>query len=411
MEEDKSDIQSEIELDISSKEYHAAITRSHYVDVATRTCCQNKACGIVFGFPSFRRPHHCTRCGDVFCRPCLQYFRRLNVMAQFDPFGVLAKVCMSCYEERSVCLLGVTRSVTDYFLEYRGKDREEQRQLTCDLVLQKEKCATIRRFWRDQLTVDIYKECQRLIDGFSKAVGTSDTMMALTELRKILSVPSWQKSTFWQLDSGVTECRGCGKRLGSKRKHNCRVCGLALCKHCSVKELLLYFPDDKPDRPRLAIIRLEGCPEVEPRYSLLLSCCMQCKQEIAGNQTDNPDWFLLPPGSLRPEIYQFEQLILFDDVFQRLEHQFRTTEVHDNLDVIDGSKNEQSEEKENDNQVAARQDCLESYRSTYFQLNEMYKSSKCILSHTRSKVIQNVLMAKRDSFIGMSRKACRKAEG
>ncbi|WAR27391.1 hypothetical protein MAR_013095 [Mya arenaria] len=326
MEGDKSDIQSEIELDISFKEYHAAITRSHYVDVATRTCCQNKACGIV--------------CGDVFCRPCLQYFRRLNVMAQFDPFGVLAKVCMSCYEERSVCLLGVTRSVTDYFLEYRGKDREEQRQLTCDLVLQKEKCATIRRFWRDQLTVDIYKECQRLIDGFSKAVGTSDTMMALTELRKILSVPSWQKSTFWQLDSGVTECRGCGKRLG---------------------KLLLYFPDDKPDRPRLAIIRLEG--------------------EIAGNQTDNPDWFLLPPGSLRPEIYQFEQLILFDDVFQRLEHQFRTTEVH-----------------------AARQDCLESYRSTYFQLNEMYKSSKCILSHTRSK-------AKRDSFIGMSRKACRKAEG
>ncbi|WAR27389.1 hypothetical protein MAR_013093 [Mya arenaria] len=244
MEEDKSDIQSEIEFDISSKEYHAAITRSHYVDVATRTCCQNKACGIV---------------------------------------------CMSCYEERSVCLLGVTRSVTDYFLEYRGKDREEQRQLTCDLVLQKEKCTTIRRFWRDQLTVDIYKECQRLIDGFSKAVGTSDTMMALTELRKILSVPSWQKSTFWQLDSGVTECRGCGKRLGSKRKHNCRVCGLALCKHCSVKELLLYFTDDKPDRPRLAIIRLEG----------------------------------------------------------RLEHQFRTTEVH----------------------------------------------------------------AKRDSFIGMSRKACRKAEG
>ncbi|WAR27390.1 hypothetical protein MAR_013094 [Mya arenaria] len=313
MEEDKSDIQSEIELDISSKEYHAAITRSHYVDVATRTCCQNKACGIV--------------CGDVFCRPCLQYFRRLNVMAQFDPFGVLAKVCMSCYEERSVCLLGVTRSVTDYFLEYRGKDREEQRQLTCDLVLQKEKCATIRRFWRDQLTVDIYKECQRLIDGFSKAVGTSDTMMALTELRKILSVPSWQKSTFWQLDSGVTECRCCGKILGSKRKHNCRVCGLALCKHCSVKELLLYFPDDKPDRPRLAIIRLEG--------------------EIAGNQTDNPDWFLLPPGSLRPESYQFEQLILFDDVFQRLEHQFRTTEVH----------------------------------------------------------------AKRNSFIGMSRKACRKAEG
>eukprot|EP01048_Picozoa_sp_COSAG05_P031772 COSAG05_NODE_11787_length_496_cov_1.269521_1_plen_38_part_10 len=33
------------------------------------------------------RPHHCRKCGEIFCGTCSSYTRRLNVDAEIDPNG------------------------------------------------------------------------------------------------------------------------------------------------------------------------------------------------------------------------------------------------------------------------------------------------------------------------------------
>ena len=75
-------------------------------------------------------------------------------------------------------------------------------------------------------------------------------------------------TTFYltQLEKTTSTCRVCHakfSKLGKRQKvRNCRICGLALCKTCSNKELLVYFDDrlieEERNAPKIAIIRLEG---------------------------------------------------------------------------------------------------------------------------------------------------------
>ena len=73
-----------------------------------------------------------------------------------------------------------------------------------------------------------------------------------------------------QLEKTISSCRICHakfSKFGSGHKvRNCRVCGLALCKACSNKELLVYFADktggDEINIPRVAIIRVDGVSQI-----------------------------------------------------------------------------------------------------------------------------------------------------
>ena len=47
--------------------------------------------------------------------------------------------------------------------------------------------------------VNIPKECQRLLDGFGDEIGSSGTMKTVEELRGLLTIPDWQKSTYWKV--------------------------------------------------------------------------------------------------------------------------------------------------------------------------------------------------------------------
>ena len=47
--------------------------------------------------------------------------------------------------------------------------------------------------------LDMQKECSRLLDGFSAAVGTSEAKKTLSEIQELVKPPKWQKSTFWQV--------------------------------------------------------------------------------------------------------------------------------------------------------------------------------------------------------------------
>ena len=66
------------------------ITKRHWVNSEEKLKCANKQCGKKFSL--IDRPHHCRKCGDVFCNSCVQYRRKLTLLAQYDPEGKSYKV-------------------------------------------------------------------------------------------------------------------------------------------------------------------------------------------------------------------------------------------------------------------------------------------------------------------------------
>lgn len=55
-------------------------------------------------------------------------------------------------------------------------------------------------------------------------------------------------------------------------------------------------------------------PEVEPKYSLLLHVCKECKEYIAKKQVIDSDWFIQKPKT--PDI--MEQFVELDETFRDL---------------------------------------------------------------------------------------------
>ena len=85
----------------------AEITRRHWVNSDERSNCTNKECRRKFSL--IDRPHHCRRCGEVFCNPCSKYKRKLSFLAQPDPEGKPYKVLLY-----SVFTVNILRFLTLY---------------------------------------------------------------------------------------------------------------------------------------------------------------------------------------------------------------------------------------------------------------------------------------------------------
>lgn len=80
---------------------------------------------------------------------------------------------------------------------------------------------------------------------------------------------------FLQLEMQANQCRKCKRqKILRKSSGSCRVCGLALCKRCSSKDLLLYYTDDpKKHLPLLAIVNENG---VSDNYTKqIFAVCLQ----------------------------------------------------------------------------------------------------------------------------------------
>ncbi|RUS70603.1 hypothetical protein EGW08_021631 [Elysia chlorotica] len=73
--------------------YLKEITKIHWKPSEGRSACSNKSCRRQFTL--IERPHHCRKCGEVFCAKCVAYQRRLNRLAHFDPDGDLEKVSLN----------------------------------------------------------------------------------------------------------------------------------------------------------------------------------------------------------------------------------------------------------------------------------------------------------------------------
>ncbi|KAH3805147.1 hypothetical protein DPMN_133444 [Dreissena polymorpha] len=145
---------------------------------------------------------------------------------------------------------------------------------------------------------------------------TSHVHRTLGEIRGYVDVPSWQRSTFWE--TSVHFCRACRKKLDRVKQRNCRVCGLALCKACAHKELLVYYEDSRSfDKARVAIIRVLG-EQKEPKHSVFLRICAQCKGELTRRQLRNQERFTWKKELQRKESAAFESVLHFDDHFRDL---------------------------------------------------------------------------------------------
>ena len=71
-------------------------------------------------------------------------------------------------------------------------------------------------------------------------------------------------TAFFQLEIQTNECRKCKRqKILRKSSGSCRVCGLALCKRCTSKDLLLFYKKD-PDQqlPMLTIVNEPGVGHV-----------------------------------------------------------------------------------------------------------------------------------------------------
>ena len=47
--------------------------------------------------------------------------------------------------------------------------------------------------------LDVSTECRRLLDGFERNFGKSESKKTMQELRSVVAVPAWQKSQFWKV--------------------------------------------------------------------------------------------------------------------------------------------------------------------------------------------------------------------
>ena len=80
---------------------------------------------------------------------------------------------------------------------------------------------------------------------------------------------------FFQLEKQAQSCRVCKGSLGvRKKKRNCKVCGLALCKRCSNQDLLLYMDDaenrDKLPQPKIGIINFTGVSPFDVKLCFII---------------------------------------------------------------------------------------------------------------------------------------------
>ena len=246
---------------------HADITKSHWKKASEVAYCANLSCNKKFAL--LERKRNCRLCGNVFCRPCTEYERRLSPMATPDPLGKLYPVCKACHNtgEQSV---GGFRNDTDYFMSVRYK-------IITHLNTVKQKAQQNIRAepaHRYDKRVDYSKECLRLAVGFQ----SNSNILKQTFSEVTGKVPEWQKSPHWYRYDRAQDCTICNKNFSIlTRKIHCRVCSKLCCTGCVKEDLLLYINEDGESKWGLnGVVAFSTKPS---KYCLLFACS-ECRSEL-----------------------------------------------------------------------------------------------------------------------------------
>ena len=253
--------------------------RSHFKPLAQATKCADPNCRKLFTRRDRRR--NCSMCGEVFCKRCTNYRRKLSPTAAPDPFGTFYNVCCRCFNYQVA--FGRCRDLMSQFGQIRraklsAKATEASKTL----------CGG-----RDSSSKQkaIMREIKRLKDGFSSNPGF------WKGLKSEFKIPDWQKSENWVEARDATQCYQCEKAFNKiSRKVNCRIGGQVFCKECSKDEIVIYL-EERDGEPKWGVNGKSGGPTTTPVRFEMYPVCSSCSSELqsmllehlskSSNPTDN----------------------------------------------------------------------------------------------------------------------------
>ena len=268
------------------------LRRNHFLPLDAASKCTDKSCRRRFRFGDRRR--NCRMCGEVFCRKCTKFMRKLSLHADPDPLGTFRNVCEKCFHVslRS----GRYRDLKHEFVELRdaaklAREWKAAMATTPSVPLSAQPSSRSK-------SEKVRSEIDRLVRGYEEGQGA---------LKGVIGTPNWQKSKDWVPDSKVGECFNakCVKkfRLGL-RKTNCRVCGQVFCRECTKQEIIL-FCQFKDSSTAWAINGKEGTPTSRPHrfdtYPICTICCDEL-EAVMLSQIDGPSSPLLADSQLEQTI-------------------------------------------------------------------------------------------------------------
>lgn len=248
----------------------STLKRSHWQSPEKESRCFNQECRAQFSRKVKRR--NCCMCGNVFCRRCTKFRRKLSQNAEPDPLGVYFKVCKACCDAQTKA-----PKTTDHSPEFN------RHRMTYFWALNQHYEREVRSGQDTPLSarVDAGKKlairdrAELLAQGFEQHSGL------VRDFVDGVRIPSWQKGRLWVPSGRAAHCFHCKKPFGLlSRKVHCHVCGQVCCCACTPDELLLYL-DRLSGEAKWGVNGRDGAaPEVRPSRYQLLRLCGPCSSDL-----------------------------------------------------------------------------------------------------------------------------------
>lgn len=318
-------------------------------------------------------------CGEVFCRQCTKFRRKLSNNAEPDPLGASYQVCKACFHKTEQ--VGTDRDLKKEFGWYRNimlsaRKKKEERERAKPLPARQ--CSETKR-------IAIKDEADRLTEGFQANPGWFRGLVSE------MKVPKWQKSDKWTKSGDASHCFNCKtqfKLAVLNKKVHCRICGQVFCTTCTKDEILLYI-DAEDKAAKWAINNKCGGPTTNPeRYEILPICC-DCSEELCSIMVDD---LSLPA----PQLCDFlERLAALQEKLYTLKTKIETwlptyQRIVDSFDIDDCSPRSVEGRSPMRNLVKVQSDLSDAFSQLAVQSQKLKQLQPC--TAPQQKLLKHVMI-------------------
>ena len=250
----------------------STLKRSHWRNVKKAEACSEPKCHKKFG--RMDRKRNCCMCGDVFCRNCTRFRRKLSPDATPDPeLGVQCHVCYKCFSYQEHQGMGQLCHWTPEFSYLRAQVSENKKARRIHASSLPISALGTDKDDLEVKTERVRLEIQRLCLGYEANCSWISSFVS-----DILKIPAWQKSEHWVDDNRSHQCHKCHTAFKKfQTKTNCRVCGQVYCKYCTCDQIVLYMVEGDPNA-KWGINAYSHIPEHQKLA--LLPVCVECTLEL-----------------------------------------------------------------------------------------------------------------------------------
>ena len=218
-------------------------------------------------FKAKLKPRNCSMCGDVFCKRCTTYRRKLSRVSATpdDLFGSLHNVCGKCFNTEVVVPGSHRDLMSEFSREKIEADVAKAKEMLC--------CSVYTRSKRKAML----KEIDRLTKGFIASVGSFS----------LSRVSDSQKSENWVEPRNANKCYECKKALTFDLfKNHCAIGGQVFCAQCIKDDLLIC--QDEEGEPRWWINGKDhGQNGMRPVRFEIYKICSSCSHDLETILADN----------------------------------------------------------------------------------------------------------------------------